>query len=471
MVESMPVNVMLCDLSDLKITYVNESTQTTLKKIEHVLPVKVEDLVGQSIDIFHKNPAHQRRLLADPKNLPHRARITIGGEVLDLLVTAIRDQKGQYIAPMLTWSLVTEQVKAETQTERLLQMLDNMPINVMMCDKDFNITYVNKTSVTTLGPLQSLLPVPANQLVGKSIDIFHKNPAHQRRLLADPKNLPHRAKIKLGPETLDLRASALFDQNGQYTGPMLTWSLISADIKLADSVQTLVKTMTTSSAEMQTTAQTQAAGAEQTNQQATMVASASEELAASVNEIAQQVTEASRIAASAVSEANKSEESVSLLISAAEKIGDVVELINSIASQTNLLALNATIEAARAGEAGRGFSVVASEVKALAAQTAKATEEIKVQVGGIQTSSQSTAQSIKEIARVINNVSAINTAISGAVEEQSAATREVTQNITGVKTAAEEAGRSSTVVLGVASSLAKQATELQEQVSQYLNRA
>ncbi len=100
---------------------------------------------------------------------------------------------------MLTWSLVTEQVKAEAQTERLLQMLDNMPINVMMCDNDFNITYVNKTSVTTLGPLQSLLPVPANQLVGKSIDIFHKNPAHQRRLLADPKNLPHRAKIRLDP--------------------------------------------------------------------------------------------------------------------------------------------------------------------------------------------------------------------------------------------------------------------------------
>jgi methyl-accepting chemotaxis protein len=174
MVDDMPINVMVCELKDFRITYVNESTRRTLRKIEHVLPVKVDQLVGSSIDIFHKNPEHQRRLLSDPKNLPHRARITIGGEILDLTVTAIKDRKGQYVGPMLTWNLMTEQAKIEDQTARLLQMLDNMPINIMMCDSDFNITYVNKTSVKTLAPLQQYLPIPADQIVGKSIDIFHK---------------------------------------------------------------------------------------------------------------------------------------------------------------------------------------------------------------------------------------------------------------------------------------------------------
>jgi methyl-accepting chemotaxis protein len=183
--------------------------------------------------------------------------------VLDLLVTALTDRNGKYIAPMLTWSLVTEQVKGENNTARLLQMLDNMPINVMLCDLDFNVAYVNKTSLNTLRPLQSLLPVPVDKILGSSIDVFHRVPSHQRRILADPKNLPHRAKIKLGGETLDLRVSALLDPDGKYMGPMLTWNLVTGAVKLSDDVKMLVNIMASSSTEMQATAQTLAAGAEQ----------------------------------------------------------------------------------------------------------------------------------------------------------------------------------------------------------------
>ena len=138
MVDDMPVNVMTCRKNDFVIDYVNKSTITTLSKIEYVLPVKAANLVGTSIDVFHKNPAHQRKLLADHRNLPWKARITVGGEILDLLVTAIMDGS-QYVKPMLTWDLVTEQVKMEEEQARLRRMLDEMPIAIMTCDLDLKI--------------------------------------------------------------------------------------------------------------------------------------------------------------------------------------------------------------------------------------------------------------------------------------------------------------------------------------------
>ncbi len=233
-------------------------------------------------------------------------------------------------------------------------------------------------------------------------------------------------------------------------------------------VKALVKAVSASATKMQETAQSLAAAAEQTNGQSTTVSTASEQLAASVNEIARQIAESSRIIGAAVSEAQKSEQMVSELVNAAGKIGDVSKLIADIAGQTNLLALNATIEAARAGEAGKGFAVVASEVKSLASQTAKATEEIEQQIKGIQDSSHSTAAAIREITKVIGQVSEISTSISGAVEEQSAATREVSQNITGVTQAAAETGRNSASVLSEAQSLSRQATDLEGQVDKFL---
>ena len=466
--EDMPTNVMICDLKNFEITYMNSSTKRVLRTIEHVLPVKVDAMIGQTIDIFHKNPAHQRRLLSDPKNLPHKARITVAGEILDLTVTAMRDGKGQYTGPMLTWELATEKVRLEQQTEKLLQMIDNMPTNVMMCDLDFKITYINKTSIKTLTAVQNLLPVPADKILGQSVDIFHKNPAHQRRMLADRKNLPHRAKIKLGPETLDLQVSALYDKQGGYMGPLLCWSVITAGVKLAEDLKGVSSSVAAASTEMQATAQSLAATAEEVSSQSSNVAAASEELASSVNEISRQITEASRVARSAVEEAEKSDKLVASLVTASQKIGDVVALISQIAGQTNLLALNATIEAARAGEAGKGFAVVASEVKALANQTAKATDEISSQIGSIQGVTGETAKALQAISQTIGKLSEINTAIAGAVEEQSAATKEVTANITEVTKAIAETGQSSANVLEAASGLAKNSTELENQVNAFL---
>jgi len=233
-------------------------------------------------------------------------------------------------------------------------------------------------------------------------------------------------------------------------------------------VKALVQEVSSSAKGMEGTAQSLAAAAEQTNQRSSTVSSATEELAASVNEIARQISESTRVVGIAVSETKKSEQMVSDLVSAAQKIGEVTQIINDIASQTNLLALNATIEAARAGEAGKGFAVVASEVKSLANQTARATEEIAQQIKGIQDSSQTTAGAIREIGHIIAQVSEISTSISSAVEEQSAATKEVSANINGVSQAAQETGRSSSSVLNVAQSLSQQAVQLEDRVDDFL---
>jgi methyl-accepting chemotaxis protein len=189
------------------------------------------------------------------------------------------------------------------------------------------------------------------------------------------------------------------------------------------------------------------------------------------------------MAAEAVEQAARTNARVNELSQAAARIGDVVELINTIAGQTNLLALNATIEAARAGEAGRGFAVVASEVKALAEQTAKATGEIGAQVAGIQAATQESVSAIQEIGGTIEKLSEVSSAIAAAVEEQGAATQEISRNvqqaslgtqevsmnITDVQRGAIETGSASTEVLSAAKSLATDSVRLKVEVAQFLD--
>ncbi|MBR1091032.1 HAMP domain-containing protein [Bradyrhizobium manausense] len=212
------------------------------------------------------------------------------------------------------------------------------------------------------------------------------------------------------------------------------------------------------------------------------VATATEELSSSVNEISRQVQESARMASEAVNQARTTTERVSELSVAATRIGDVVELINTIAGQTNLLALNATIEAARAGEAGRGFAVVASEVKTLAEQTAKATGEISQQISGIQNATQESVTAIRDISATIERLSEVSSTIAAAVEEQGAATQEISRNvqqaahgtqqvstnITDVQRGAAETGSASSQVLATAKMLATDSNRLKDEVGKFL---
>jgi methyl-accepting chemotaxis protein len=226
-----------------------------------------------------------------------------------------------------------------------------------------------------------------------------------------------------------------------------------------------------------------AAASEQASTNVQSVASATEEMASSVNEISRQVQDSARIAGEAVEQAQHTNDRVGELAKAAARIGDVVELINTIAGQTNLLALNATIEAARAGEAGRGFAVVASEVKALAEQTAKATGEISQQINGIQAATEQSVGAIKAIGDTIGRMSEIASTIASAVEEQGAATQEISRNvqhaahgtqqvssnIANVQRGASETGSASSQVLAAAKSLSGESTRLKAEVGKFLS--
>jgi methyl-accepting chemotaxis protein len=270
--------------------------------------------------------------------------------------------------------------------------------------------------------------------------------------------------------------------------------------KLADEFQAavggIVGAVSGASGELEAAARTLTKTADTTQQLAGMVtaasdeasanvqsvASAAEEMSGSVSEIGRQVQESSRIAAEAVSQAQKTDARITELSSAASRIGDVVKMITAIAEQTNLLALNATIEAARAGEAGRGFAVVASEVKALASQTAKATDEIGTQIAAMQTATQDSVGAIKEIGGTIGRIAEIATTIAAAVEEQGAATQEISRNvhqaaqgtaqvatnITDVNRGANETGSASAQVLNSAQALSRESGHLKAEVERFV---
>jgi methyl-accepting chemotaxis protein len=308
--------------------------------------------------------------------------------------------------------------------------------------------------------------------MARTIAVFKQNAVDRIRLEAEQKETDARAVT-----TRKNEMHQLADKFEAAVGNIVN-TVSSASTELEATATTLMHTADTT----QQLSNSVAEASEQASANVQSVASATDEMSQSVNEISRQVQESSRIAGEAVKQAETTDARIGELSKAASRIGDVIKLITAVAEQTNLLALNATIEAARAGEAGRGFAVVASEVKALASQTAKATDEIGAQIASMQSATRDSVAAIKEIGGTINRVSEIATMIAAAVEEQGAATQEISRNvqqaaegttqvalnIVEVNKGAAETGSASSQVLTSAQALSTEGAKLKTEMNKFL---
>jgi methyl-accepting chemotaxis protein len=436
-------------------------------------------------------------IAAPLRSLTRTVQAIAGGDTaMTVRFTQWRDETGRMAAAVETLRGVMQHTFVQSQ------MIEQIPVGVMTAEATgaFRITYVNPETVRMMELIKDHLPVGPDQLQGQAIEIFKTALGQQNALVIDPANLPHRARITAGSETFEVNTSAIHDRHGGSVGLMLTWNRLTGQARLVErferTVGTIAATVGESAARMKNTALAMSAAADDARQRTSAVSEAShqasanvgavaastEELAASVSEIDRQVSESARIAGQAVSEAETTDRCVGGLSEAAGRISNVVKLISTIAAQTNLLALNATIEAARAGDAGKGFAVVATEVKALATQTARATQEITTQISTMQGATDQVVSALRSIAGTIQRMNEITTTIAGAVEEQGAATQEIARsvqqaavgtnevnsNIAIVAQAMDRNGTQAGAVLQAATQLTEQSDALKREVQDFL---
>jgi methyl-accepting chemotaxis protein len=426
MVENTSVRMIAAD-REFRIVYMNPASVQALRRLQHLLPCPVDEIVGQSFDIFHRHPAGPRGIVSDPRNLPHRARINLGDEILELHVTAIRDAAGDYKGPMVTWEVITEQVRAQEREER-------MQAEVLAGKADLETKVrllVDVFSAASSGDLTRPIGFSGDNDMGLLA-------SNARKMLDDLRGIIRQVVDASGQQSEGARMIA------------------------------------ESSGQLSEGAQSQAASVEEMTAAVEQLIGSIESISRSAVESRGQSESTSSMAKAGGSAVNDAINSMRLIQRSSEQINDIIQVIGEIASQTNLLALNAAIEAARAGEHGLGFAVVADEVRKLAERSSEAAKQItqlikesgkRVQEGA--THSEKVGQSLESIVAAADRTAAGIASIAMATESQAANAAEVKMAIRSVSQTTESNAASAQELAASAEQLDAQSQALRDLVRRF----
>ncbi|MFN5469177.1 MAG: methyl-accepting chemotaxis protein [Pirellulaceae bacterium] len=425
-VENVPVRIILADRQSI-IRYMNPASFRALRRLEHLLPCRVDEIIGQSIDVFHKRPEHQRQIVSDAGNLPHRANIRLGDEILDLNVTAILDEAGQYLGPMVTWEVITDQEHAKDREEQLKQERESQRRDTVEKVE----ALLHSVQAAALGDLTREISVVSDDDLGRLGNSM-------RKMFAD------------------LR------------------TLISEVIEAAHQQNEGARTIAESSANLSEGAQTQAASVEEVTASMQQLLESVEVISRNASLARNQASESAGLAKNGGAAVDEAIHAMQMIQKSSEQINDIIQVISEIANQTNLLALNAAIEAARAGEHGLGFAVVADEVRKLAERSSEAAKEItnlikessrRVEEGA--SLSEKVGQALRQIVQAVDRTANGIINIAASTETQATSAHQVKLAMRSVSETTESNAAAAEQMAASAEQLGAQAQSLRDLVARF----